>query len=104
MLRPSPLQPCRRAFPCSPPFIPLRNAHSRYVRIHPTGTALLARPGCPTLTGCGSFGRPLSRPFDRLTRSDLGRIEPLPLAWSGDRFRREAVATGLPAKVTFTQE
>src|SRR5439155_3710063 len=73
-------------------------------RIHPAGTALLARPGCPTLTGCGSFGGPLSRPFDGLTRSDLGRIEPLPLAWSGDRFRREAVATGPPAKHTFTQE
>src|SRR5207253_7300850 len=29
----------------------------------------------------------------------LGRIEPLPLAWSGDRFRREAVATGPPTKV-----
>src|SRR5207302_550850 len=43
-------------------------------RIHPAGTALLARPGCPTLTGCGSFGGPLSRPFDGLTRSDLGRF------------------------------
>src|SRR5271165_3428084 len=31
MRRPSPLQPCRRAFPCSPPFIALRNAHPRYV-------------------------------------------------------------------------
>jgi hypothetical protein len=31
MLRPSPLQPCRRAFPCSPPFTALRNAHPRYV-------------------------------------------------------------------------
>src|SRR5438105_1035656 len=43
-------------------------------RIHPAGAALLARPGCPTLTGCGSFGGPLSRPFDGLTRSDLGRF------------------------------
>src|SRR5207248_3958814 len=41
-------------------------------RIHPAGTALLARPGCPTLTGGGSCGRPLSGPFDGLTRSDLG--------------------------------
>src|SRR5690348_3558997 len=57
-------------------------------RIHPAGTALLARPGCPTLTGCGIFKRPLSGPFDGLTRSDLGRIEPLPLAWSCDRLRR----------------
>jgi hypothetical protein len=57
-------------------------------RIHPAGTALLARPGCPTLTGCGSFKRPLSGPFDGLTRSDLGRIAPLPLAWSCDRLRR----------------
>jgi len=24
-------------------------------RIHPAGTALLALPGCPTLTGCGSL-------------------------------------------------
>ena len=30
MRRPSPLQPCRRAFPCSPPFTALRNAHPRY--------------------------------------------------------------------------
>jgi hypothetical protein len=51
-------------------------------RIHPAGTALLARPGGPTLTGCGSFKCPLSEPFDGLTRSDLGRIAPLPLAWS----------------------
>src|SRR5713101_7603589 len=88
MPRPSPLQPCRRAFPCSPPFIALRNAHPRYVvsirRAPPNWPGL----GVRTLTGRGSFGRPLSGPFDGLTRSDLGRIEPLPLAWSGDRFRR----------------
>jgi hypothetical protein len=30
-------------------------------RIHPAGTALLARPGCPTLTGCGRT--PKSRVF-----------------------------------------
>jgi hypothetical protein len=29
MPRPSPLRPCRRAFPCSPPLIALRNAHPR---------------------------------------------------------------------------
>src|SRR6516165_8408754 len=46
--------------------------------IHPAGTALLPRPGCPTLTDCGGFKRPLSGSFDGLTRSDLGRIEPLP--------------------------
>src|SRR6516162_774565 len=57
-------------------------------RIHPAGTALLARPGCPTLTDCGSFEPQLSGPFDGLTRSGLGRIEPLPLAWSCDRLRR----------------
>jgi len=52
-------------------------------RIHPAGTALLARPGCPTLKlQASAFG-----PFDGLTRSDLGRIEPLPLAWSCDRLR-----------------
>src|SRR5262245_47810718 len=44
------------------------------------GHRLVGRPGCPTLTDCGSFKRPLSGPFDELTRSDLGRIEPLPLA------------------------
>src|SRR5689334_3329640 len=87
MLRPSPLQPCRRAYPCSPPFTALRNAHT-IRRIHPAGTALLGRPGCPTLTDCASFKRPLSGPFDGLSRSDLGRIEPLPLAWSCDRLRR----------------
>src|ERR1700704_1677238 len=76
MPRPSPLLPCRRAFPCSPPFIALRNAHPRYVRIHPAGTALLARPGCPTLTGCGNFGAPVSGSFDGLTRSGLGRTSP----------------------------
>src|SRR6516162_4802726 len=58
-------------------------------RIHPAGTALLARPECPTLTDCGSFKRSLSGPFDGLTRSGLGRIEPLPLAWSCDRLRRD---------------
>ena len=66
-------------------------------RIHPAGTALLARPGCPTSTGCGSFKRPLSGPFDGLTCSDLGRIAPLPLAWSRDRLRREGV-TGPTAR------
>jgi hypothetical protein len=30
-------------------------------RIHPAGTVLLARPGCPTLTGCGRT--PKSRVF-----------------------------------------
>src|SRR6516162_3759218 len=88
MLRPSPLQPCRRAYPCSPPFTALRNAHPRYARIHPAGTALLAWPGYPALTDCGSFKGPLSGPFDGLTRSDLGRIEPLSLAWWCDRLRR----------------
>src|SRR5271166_4334035 len=63
-------------------------------RIHPAGTALLARPGCPTLTDCRSFKRPLSGPFDGLTRSDLGRIEPLPLAWSCDRLRRNLAVHG----------
>ena len=57
-------------------------------RIHPAGTALLAGPRCPTLTDCGSFKRPLSGPFDGLTRSGLGRIEPLSLAWSCDRLQR----------------
>src|SRR5689334_15926691 len=33
-------------------------------RMHPVGTALLARLGCPTLTGCGSFKRPPSGSFD----------------------------------------
>src|SRR6516165_5085558 len=60
-------------------------------RIYPAGIALSARSGCPTLTGCGSFKRPLSGPFDGLTRSDLGRIEPLQLAWSCDRLRRNSV-------------
>src|SRR5205823_5155893 len=36
----------------------------------------LARPGYPTLTGCGSFRRPLSGPFDGLTRFDLHRTSP----------------------------
>src|SRR5437764_1696020 len=32
--------------------------------MHPAGTALLARPGCPTLTDCGSVPRePIRRPF-----------------------------------------
>src|SRR5260221_9706095 len=44
--------------------------------VHPAGTALLARPGCPTLTGCGNFGAPVSGPFDGLTRSGLGRTSP----------------------------
>ena len=57
-------------------------------RIHAAGTALLARPGCPTLTACGSLKRPLPGPFDGLTRSELGRIEPLPLARWCDRLRR----------------
>src|SRR6516165_247244 len=30
MLRPSPLQPYRRASPCLPPFTALRNAHPQY--------------------------------------------------------------------------
>src|SRR6516165_10496401 len=83
MLRPSPLQPCRRAYPCSPPFTALRNA--RPCRIHPAGpagTALLAWPGCPPLTDCGSFKnrlrkrfKPLlSGPFDGLTRSALAML------------------------------
>ena len=88
MLRPSPLQPCRRADPCSPPFTALRNAHPRYAvsirRAPPCWIGL----GCPSLTDCGSFKRPLSGPFDGLTRSDLGRIEPLSLAWWCDRLRR----------------
>src|SRR5262249_18043155 len=37
---------------------------SLHCEIHPAGTALLAQPGCPTLTDCGSFRRPLSGPFD----------------------------------------
>ena len=49
---------------------------SRIRRVHPAGTALLARPGCPTLTGCGNFGAPVSGPFDGLTRSGLGRTSP----------------------------
>jgi len=44
MLRPSPLQPCRRACPCSPPFTALQNAHPAIRRIHPASTALSARP------------------------------------------------------------
>src|SRR6516165_10818429 len=72
MLRPSPRQPCRRAYPCSPPFTALRNA--RPCRIHPAGTALLAWPGCPPLTDCGSFTPPLSGPFDGLPRSALARL------------------------------
>src|SRR5207248_10540504 len=64
-------------------------------RIHPAGTALLARPGCPTLTDCGSFKPPLSGPFDGLTPSDFGPIEPLPLAWLRDRLRRY-FAVGAP--------
>src|SRR6202035_1983194 len=34
----------------------MRNAHSRYVVSIRRRTALLARPGRPTLTGCRSFG------------------------------------------------
>ena len=48
---------------------------------------MLAGPRCPTLTDYGSFKRPLSGPFDGLTRCDLGQIEPLPLARSCDRLR-----------------
>src|SRR5262249_42273425 len=91
MLRPSPLRPCRRAYPCSPPFTACESA-STIRRIHPVGTALLARPGCPTLTDSGSFKRPLSGPFDGLTRSDLGQVEPLPIAWPCDRSSDHVVA------------
>src|SRR6516164_2216050 len=108
MHRPSPLQPCRRADPCSPPFTALRNAHPRYAvsirRAPPCWIGL----GCPSLTDCGSFKRLLSGPFDGLTRSDLGRIEPLSLAWWCDRLRREgdtqhrATLDGFRASVPLT--
>src|SRR6266851_1455517 len=91
----------KRGFPCALYHRDTRSYKraSTRRRIHPAGTALLARPGCPTLTGCGSFGGPLSRPFDGLTRSDLGRIEPLPLAWSGDRFQRISPSAVRPHRV-----
>src|ERR1700738_3906907 len=58
-------------------------------RIHPAGTALLARPGCPTLTDCGSCKLPLSGPFDGLTRSDLGQL-------SRSHWRCRVTAYGAP--------
>src|ERR1700736_4140565 len=90
MLRPSPLQPCRRAYPCSPPFTALRNEHPRYA------VSIRRAPPCwpglfPTLTGCGSFKRPLSGPFDGLTRSDLG------LEFSRSRWRGRVTAIGAKA-------
>jgi len=68
-------------------------------RIHDTsypsgGHRLVGPAWVSDLNRLRSFGRPLSGPFDGLTRSDLGRIEPLPLAWSGDRFRRQGVIGG----------
>src|SRR3954447_15284858 len=87
MPRPSPLRPCRRAFPCSPPFIASRNAHRRYVvasqRAPPVDLALPS-----DFTGCGSSRHPLSGPSDELTRSDLGRLRPCHCIRTKKRFRR----------------
>src|ERR1700730_14918597 len=90
-----PLRACARPrtrLPMFATFHCIAKRASTIRRIHPAGTALLARPGCPTLTGCGSFKRPLSGPFDGLTRSDLGRMAPLPLAWSCEGALRVHVA------------
>src|ERR1700730_17197069 len=69
MTRPSPPLPCRRAFPCSPPFIALRNAHPRYVRrAPPVGSAWVS-----DLNRLRSFRRSLSGPFEGLTSLRLGQ-------------------------------
>src|SRR5438445_157342 len=87
MLRPSPPQPCRRAFPCSPPFIALRT------RIHDTsypsgGHRLVGPAWVSDLNRLRKLQAFAFGTFRWLTRSDLGRIAPLPLAWSRDRIRR----------------
>src|SRR5205814_1520940 len=92
MPRPSPLQTCRRAFPCSPPFIALRKAHPRYVVSIRRAPPCLAQPGCPTLTGCGSFRRPFWGSFDGLTRSELGRTSPF--RGEGGKVWNRRFATG----------
>jgi hypothetical protein len=42
----------------------LQNAHPRYAVSIRRAPPRWPGPGCPTLTGCGSFARPLSGPFD----------------------------------------
>src|SRR5579859_5174237 len=70
-------------------FHSIANAHPRYVvsvrRAPPCWPGL----GCPTLTAAQASGVRFRNLSGGLPRSDLGRIEPLPLAWSGDRLQRE---------------
>jgi Bacterial extracellular solute-binding protein, family 7 len=63
-------------------------------RIYPAGTASLGRPVCPTLTGRGSFRRPLSGPFDGLTGSEIQVLPNGQLGASRDII--ESASSGAP--------
>src|SRR5579863_6053714 len=85
MPRPSPLLPCRRAFPCSPPFIALRNAHPRYV-VSSAGHRLVGAAGVSDLTGCGSFWRPPWTGVYGLVLSHLSTVEDAHAAVAAARY------------------
>ena len=85
-----------------PMFVPFHCIAKRASTIpsYPSGGHRLVGPAWVSdLNRLRSFRRPLSGPFDGLTRSDLGLFEPLPLAWSGDRFQRISPSAVRPHRV-----
>src|SRR5271165_2440964 len=67
MPRPSPPRPCRRAYPCSPPFTVLRNAHPRYAvsirRAPPAGPAWVSDLNRLRKLQASAFGTPGGMPM-----------------------------------------